>query len=138
MPRAAQAAARPPPASRPAHADLKPLHAIIKAIVDKNPRAAGIRADAWLHLAQCERDPEAARRALLALPSEGCHEEGLPFPHAWCEGLVARLQGDAGAAQAAFSNARSEVDKLLQAQPDYGEALCVLGPIEARCFTQPF
>ncbi len=113
------------------HADLKPLHAIIQAIIDKNPRAAGIRADAWLHLTQCERDPEAARRALLALPSDGCHDEGLPFPRAWCEGLVARLQGDPGAAQAAFRNARSEVDKILQAQPDYGEALCVLGVIDA-------
>ena len=113
------------------HADTKPLHATIQGIVEKNPQAAGMVADAWMHLTQCERDPESARRALLALPSEGCHEEGLPFPRAWCEGLAAHLQGDAGAAQAAFRNARSDVDKLLQDQPNYGEALCVLGMIDA-------
>ena len=113
------------------HADTKPLHSTIQGIVEKNPQAAGMVADAWLNLTQRERDPEAARRALLALPSDGCHEEGLPFPRAWCEGLVASLQGDAGVALAAFRNARSEVDKVLQDQPDYGEALCVLGVIDA-------
>ena len=113
------------------HADTKPLHSTIQGIIEKNPQAASVVADAWIHLTQCERDREGARRALAALPSDGCHEEGLPFPHAWCEGLNARLQGDAGAMQAAFKRARSEIDKLLQNDPDYGEALCVLGMIDA-------
>src|SRR5204862_7167760 len=34
------------------HADLKPLHALIQAIVDKNPRAARVTAEARLHFAQ--------------------------------------------------------------------------------------
>src|SRR5205085_10170 len=51
----------------------------------------------------------------------------IPFPRAWCEGIAAQMRGDASAAHAAFTRARVEAAKLVAEQPDYAEALCVLG-----------
>ncbi len=47
------------------------------------------------------------------------------------EGLLARMKGDAAAAHAAFTEARAAQEQIVQAQPDYGPALCVLGVIDA-------
>jgi hypothetical protein len=45
--------------------------------------------------------------------------------------LVARTRGNSAAAQAAFTRARVEVEGIVREQPDYAEALCVLGMIDA-------
>ena len=47
------------------------------------------------------------------------------------EGLLARMMKDEARANAAFSKARLEQEKIVQAQPGYGPALCVLGLIDA-------
>ena len=47
------------------------------------------------------------------------------------EGLIARMTKDERKAQMAFAAARAEQEKIVQAQPDYGPALCVLGLIDA-------
>jgi hypothetical protein len=47
------------------------------------------------------------------------------------EGLLARVTKDEAKARAAFSKARTEQEKIVQAQPEYGPALCVLGLINA-------
>src|SRR2546429_7286540 len=47
------------------------------------------------------------------------------------EGVIARMTNDAEKARAAFTAARTEQEKRVQAQPDYGPALCVLGLIDA-------
>ena len=41
------------------------------------------------------------------------------------------MKGDAAAAHAAFTQARAAQEQIVQAQPDYGPALCVLGLIDA-------
>jgi hypothetical protein len=41
------------------------------------------------------------------------------------------MKGDKAAAHAAFTTARNEAAKLIADQPDYAEALCVLGMIDA-------
>ena len=74
---------------------------------------------------------DGARRALAALPIAGCQDDTVPFPRAWCEGLVAQMRGDARAAGAAFTSARTEAIKLVAQQPGYAEALCVLGMADA-------
>ncbi len=112
-------------------ADPKPLHAAIQTILAENPNAASLLADQWLALALCERDPAAAERALVTMPPGGCYDAGIPFPNTWCEGLVARLRGDESSARAAFANARKELDKMVRDQPDYAEALCALGVVDA-------
>ena len=62
---------------------------------------------------------------------DGCREEAFPFPHTWCEGLVAHGRGDTERAHSAFTAARAEVAEIVQQQPNNAPALCVLGVIDA-------
>ena len=108
-----------------------PLHQTIQSILSKNPDAAPTISAVWMNLALSEHDSTAAEKALSYLPKDGCEYSAIPFPHSWCEGLVARLRGDRSAAQKAFLQARTEVEEILRQQPDYPEALCVLGLVDA-------
>jgi TolB-like protein/class 3 adenylate cyclase/Flp pilus assembly protein TadD len=112
-------------------ADTKPLHTIIETVVSENPNAAPVVAGEWLPLALYERDPDAAQRALAAMPAGGCYDASIPFPNPWCEGLSARMRGDQQAARDAFTKARTELEKIARDQPDYAEALCALGVVDA-------
>ena len=112
-------------------ADPKPLHDAIQAVVARDDKAGTPVSDRWLFLALCERDKTAASRALAVLAKDGCHDEGIPFPRAWCEGIVSQIGGDQAAARAAFTRAREEIEKLLREQPNYAEGLCVLAVIDA-------
>jgi hypothetical protein len=47
------------------------------------------------------------------------------------EGVIARVAKDDTKAQAAFTAAHAEQEKIIQAQPNYGPAVCVLGLIDA-------
>src|SRR5262249_13381125 len=47
------------------------------------------------------------------------------------EGLLARMAKDEAKARSAFEAARAQQEKIVQAQPDYGPSLCVLGLIDA-------
>jgi serine/threonine-protein kinase len=88
-------------------------------------------AEVWLRGSLCKRDFDSALRALAALPIAGCYQDAIPFPRAWCEGLVAQMRGDKAAAHAAFTITRAEAAKLVAEQPDYPEGLCVLGMADA-------
>ena len=114
-----------------AQADTKPVHAVIDAILLENPESAPDIADQWFYLALCERDFEAANRALAAMPEDGYTNEGFAFPKSWFEALSARARGDAPAAEAAFGKARAIVEKTVREQPDHAQALCILGVIDA-------
>jgi TolB-like protein/class 3 adenylate cyclase/Flp pilus assembly protein TadD len=113
------------------HADPRPLISTIQAITTKDSREAKNIAEIWLYVLLCERDLDGAFRALAALPIDGCHQETILFPRIWCEGIVAQMRGDTAAARAAFTSARTEAAKLVAEQPDYAEALCVLGMADA-------
>ena len=112
-------------------ADTRPLHAVIEKILAENPAAAQAAADNWLYLALCERDPAAASRALTALGNNTFGPEAVIFSRKFGEGLVARIQGDAAAAKAAFTAARAQQEEAIRSQGEYGPALCVLGLIDA-------
>src|SRR5260370_139944 len=47
------------------------------------------------------------------------------------EGVLARMVDDRDKARSLFTAARADQEKIVQAQPDYGPALCVLGLIDA-------
>ncbi len=113
------------------HADTGPLLSTIEAIAAEDPREVKNIAELWLRGSLCERDFDAALRALAALPTAGCYQDTIPFPRAWCEGVVAQLRGDKAAAHAAFTITRAEAAKLVAEQPDYPEGLCVLGMADA-------
>ena len=111
--------------------DPRALRETINAVLVVNPSEAKGLADQWLFLALCERDFAAAARAIVSIEQSGITSEGITFPRAWCEGLRARAQGDAAAAEAAFRAARTEMERKLSADPDYAPALSVLGLIAA-------
>jgi TolB-like protein/class 3 adenylate cyclase/Tfp pilus assembly protein PilF len=113
------------------HADPHPLISTIEAFVAQDSSEAKHLAYLWVPGALCERDFDGARRALAALPMDGCYDDTIPIPRFWCEGVVTQLRGDKAAASAAFTNARAEGAKLVAQQPDYPEALCVLGIADA-------
>ncbi|MEY2496767.1 MAG: eukaryotic-like serine/threonine-protein kinase [Verrucomicrobiota bacterium] len=112
-------------------ADTRPLHAVFEKIIAENPAAAAGSADNWLYLALCERDPTAAGRALTALGNNTFGPDAILFSPKFGEGLIARMQGNAAAAKAAFTAARAQQEEAIRSQGEYGPALCVLGVIDA-------
>ncbi len=86
----------------------------------------------WLICALAERDAAAAKDALIALGRKHCSAiDAVHFPRPFVEGVIARMTNDEHNAQLAFTAARAEQAKIVQAQPDYGPAWCVLGVIDA-------
>ena len=113
-------------------ADTRPLHEVIDSILAKNPGSISGAADSWFVCALAERDPTAAERALVALGDGPCWgDDVINLSRNFGDGLLARVMRDEAKARAAFSKARTEQEKIVQAQPEYGPALCVLGLIDA-------
>jgi TolB-like protein/class 3 adenylate cyclase/Tfp pilus assembly protein PilF len=112
-------------------ADTRPLHQTIDAILAQGPGAIATGADNWFFCALAERDPAAAERALVALGDNLCWAETINLSHSFGEGLLARMTKDEARARTAFEAARAQQEKIVQAQPDYGPTLCVLGLIDA-------
>ena len=113
-------------------ADTRPLHQTIDAILAQGPSAIASAADRWFFCALAERDPAAAERALVALGDNPCwFEDTIILSRSFGEGLLARMTKDEARARTAFAAARAQQEKIVQAQPDYGPALCVLGLIDA-------
>jgi len=113
-------------------ADTRPLHEGIESILAANPGAIPDAADTWFLCALAERDPSAAERALNALgnrPSFG--EAGIYLSTSFGRGLLARMTKNDDAARTAFTQAREEEEKIVQAQPNSGPPVCVLGLIDA-------
>ena len=112
--------------------DTRPLQQTIDAILAQGSGAIVSAADIWFFCALAERDPAAAERALVALGDNQCWNEGaIILSHSFGEGLLARMTKDEARARTAFEAARARQEKLVQAQPDYGPTLCVLGLIDA-------
>ena len=113
-------------------ADNRPLHQTIDAILAQGPGAIASTADTWFFFALAERDPAAAERALVALGDNPCWSEStILLSRSFGEGLLARMTKDEAKARTAFEAARAQQEKIVQAQPDYGPTLCVLGLIDA-------
>jgi tetratricopeptide (TPR) repeat protein len=115
------------------NADPRPLHQAIDSLRATNP-AVGTFAIAhdWLMCALAERDGAAATQALSALnENEISLGDKVQFNRRFVEGLIARMTNDKLRAQLAFVAARAEQEKIVEAQPDFGPAWCVLGMIDA-------
>jgi TolB-like protein/class 3 adenylate cyclase/Flp pilus assembly protein TadD len=113
------------------HADARPLLSTVETILAEDSREAKNVAQLWLRGSLCRRDFDSALRALAALPIAGCYQQTIPFPRAWCEGVVGQMRGDKAAAHVAFTSMRTEAAKMVAEQPDYPEGLCVLGIADA-------
>ena len=112
-------------------ADTGPLHQLIDEIRTTNPAAMPKIAFRWLLCALAERDVAAAKDALLASDEFPLGQNAVNFTRPFAEGVIARMTNDEHKAQLAFTAARAEQEKNVQAQPDYGPAWCVLGVIDA-------
>jgi TolB-like protein/Tfp pilus assembly protein PilF len=111
--------------------DTRPLHQTLDEIRAKDPEAIKSVANNWLLCALAERDAGAAENALVALGDNPFGDDAVRLYRHFCEGLIARMTKDQARARAAFTAARAEQEKRVQAQPDYGPAFCVLGLIDA-------
>ena len=114
-------------------ADTRPLHQTIDSILAQGPSAIAPGADVWFQCALAERDSAAAERALVAVGDNPCWgaESPILLSRSFGEGLLARMTKDEARARAAFEAARTQQEKIVQAQPDYGPTLCVLAMIDA-------
>jgi TolB-like protein len=112
-------------------ADTQPMHEVIQRIVTEDPNAVGVITEQWLDLALCRRDAAETASALASLSPEGMQRFNVPMPRSFCEGLAARAGNDATGAETAFTAARVETEKIVREQPDYAQALCVLGMTDA-------
>jgi TolB-like protein/Tfp pilus assembly protein PilF len=112
-------------------ANSRPLHHLMDEIRAKNPADVENVADAWLTCALAERDATAARAALSASGENPLSDDVIQFNRPFVEGVIARMTNDSDRALIAFTAARAVHEKVVQAQPDYGPPLCVLGLIDA-------
>jgi tetratricopeptide (TPR) repeat protein len=106
-------------------ADTRQLHQMLDSIRATNPAATQNIADGWLICALAERDAAAASENPPLI------DEAVNFSRPFIEGVIARMTKDSEKARAAFTSARAEQEKIIQAQPSYGPPLCVLGLIDA-------
>jgi TolB-like protein/DNA-binding winged helix-turn-helix (wHTH) protein/Tfp pilus assembly protein PilF len=113
-------------------ANTKPLHQVIDSIRATNPAAVPDIANTWFLCALAERDVAAAKEALIASGQNApLNKEAVHFSRPFVEGVIARMTKDDDKAQSAFIAARAEQQKIVQAQPNYGPPLVVLGLIDA-------
>ena len=112
-------------------ADSRPLHQVIDEIRARSPADVERVADVWLICALAERDAAGARAALNASGENPLSDDVFQFSHPYIEGLIARMTNENDKAEIAFTVARAAQEKVVQAQPDYGPPLCVLGLIDA-------
>jgi serine/threonine-protein kinase len=112
-------------------ADSRPLHQLIDSIRATSPAAMPRIASYWLICALAERDTNAARDALIAFGEGSLTDDAVQLSNQLMEGVIGRMAKDENKARTAFTAARAEQEKIVQAQPDYGPALCALGLIDA-------
>jgi len=112
-------------------ADTRPLHQTIDQIRAKNPADLERVADTWFLCGLAERDATAAENALRALGDNTFGDNATQFSVQFGEGLLARMTYDETKARSAFTAARAQQEKIVEAQANYGPALCLLGLIDA-------
>ena len=113
-------------------ANTRPLRQLIDSVQTTSPAALADIADSWLLCALAERDAAAAKNALIASgENTPLNNDVFRFNRPFVEGTIARMTKDDEKARSAFTDARSEQEKLVQAQPNFGPPLVVLGLIDA-------
>jgi len=112
-------------------AEPQPARDVIQEVITQDPSAIDAVAEQWFYVGLCRRDATETGRALASITPEGIIPIAILMPRTFCEGVAARALGDTSAAEAAFTSARAEMARLVDEQPDYAEALSVLGMSEA-------
>jgi TolB-like protein/cytochrome c-type biogenesis protein CcmH/NrfG len=113
--------------------DTDPLHQTIDSIRASNPGVLQRIGEKWLLCALAERDAPAAKDALIACGDNpiSLTGESTFFGRPFFEGVIARMSHEDSKARCAFTAARAQQEKIIQAQPNNGPDFCVLGLIDA-------
>ena len=112
-------------------ANTRLLHETIASVLKQNPGAIVSFDQYYIALVMYERDFSGAEKAIAAMPRQGLGIDQVTLPVPFWKGLLARMQGDSAAAEAAFAAARTEVEPVVRDQPNYASAVCALGLIDA-------
>jgi TolB-like protein/Flp pilus assembly protein TadD len=114
-------------------ADTRPLHQLIDQVRATNPGSTQSIANYWLFCALAERDAAGAKDAFTASGENPITlaNENVVFNRPFVEGVIARMANDNAKTQSTFATARLEQEKIVEAEPNYGPALSVLGLINA-------
>src|SRR3989440_3076751 len=112
-------------------ADTRPMRDTIDSIQSTNPEALSNAVDEQLSWALAERDVAAAKDVLDTIDHTPLTDYSVHLNRSIVEGVIARMTQNDGDAHAAFTTARAQEEKAIQAEPNYGPALCVLGLIDA-------
>ena len=115
------------------HADLRPWHTQLSAIVNQDPKAATEIANGLFNCALAERDSALVTRALESIRVEGLRDtyNNSLWARDWFVGLAARTFGEQAKARVAFTAARGIEEKNVRDQPEYAPAWSRLGLIDA-------
>jgi serine/threonine protein kinase/tetratricopeptide (TPR) repeat protein len=113
-------------------ADTRPLHQMIDSVRATNPAGLPSIVNWWLPCALAERDVSAAKDALIAAGENPINlGDDVYCTRPFMEGVIARMAKDDGKARSAFTAARAEQEKVVEAQGNFGPPWCVLGLIDA-------
>jgi len=113
-------------------ADPRPLHQLVDSVRTNSPATIADIADSWLLCALAERDAASATAALIAAgENTPLNNDVFRFSRPFVEGVIARMTKNEDRAQSSFTSAHAEQEKIVQAQPNFGPPLVVLGLIDA-------
>ena len=112
-------------------ADTRPLHFAIDEIRAKQPEAVKSVADLWFICALGEHDKTAAEAALNGLGDATFGDNQTQFDAGFGRALFARMMKDQEKARSGFAAIRPRQEKIVQEQPNFGPAVCVLALIDA-------
>ena len=112
-------------------ADTSSLHQTIDSLGAARAGALSSAVDEGLSCALAERDVTAARKILDTIGDTPLTDYSVHLNRPIIEGVIARMTKNDDDARASFTAARIQQEKTVQAEPDYGPALCVLGLIDA-------
>jgi serine/threonine protein kinase/cytochrome c-type biogenesis protein CcmH/NrfG len=112
-------------------ADTSSLHQAIDSIGAAKAGALASAVDEGLSCALAERDVVAAKKVLDVIGDTPLTDYSVHLNRLITEAVIARMTGNDDEARAMFTAARAQQEKTVQAEPNYGPALCVLGLIDA-------
>ena len=110
-------------------ADLRPYQRLMAELLATDPKKAAEADD--INYTICERTSEAYARGLKYYPASGLVNNGVNYPHAYFEGLVAMCEGDREKARNPFNIARGEIAAAVAREPKFAPAISFLGMIDA-------
>src|SRR5215475_13086936 len=112
-------------------AATRSLHETIDSLGASRAGALLSAADEGLSCALAERDVAAAKNVLNTIGDTPLTDYSVHMNRQFIEGVIARMTKNESDARLLFAAARAQQEKTVQAEPNYGPALCVLGLIDA-------